>query len=200
MAARSTNALPPPVKQLFWDVEPRSLRLDRDQEMIIGRVLASGPWETVKWLRSAVGDEAIRRWIEERDGRGLSARQLRYWQLVLGIPDRRVDTWLQSDRRRVWDRRVASGPKQPMLSSASMAALVYHVQADWDPEADVWVATSDDVPGLATEASTIEALTEKLRTMIPELLEANQLVSGAQPEAISFELTSHRQERVRLAS
>lgn len=200
MAARSTNALPPPVKKLFWDVEPRSLRLDRDQEMIIGRVLASGPWETVKWLRSAVGDEAIRRWIEERDGRGLSARQLRYWQLVLGIPGRRVDSWLRSDRRRVWDRRVAPVPEQPMLSSAPMVAMVYHVHADWDPEADVWVATSDDVPGLATEASTIEALTEKLRTMIPELLEANQLISGAQPEAISFELTSHRQERVRLAS
>jgi predicted RNase H-like HicB family nuclease len=81
-----------------------------------------------------------------------------------------------------------------------MAAMVYQVQADWDPEADVWVATSDDVPGLATEASTIEILTEKLRTIVPELLKANELVSDDQPEAISFELTSHRQERVRLAS
>jgi len=81
-----------------------------------------------------------------------------------------------------------------------MAAMVYQVQADWDPEADVWVATSDDVPGLATEASTIEILTEKLRTIIPELLKANQIVSDDQPKAISFELTSHRQERVRLAS
>lgn len=106
MAAPSANVLPTSVKKLFWDVEPRSLRLDRDQEMIIGRVLASGPWETVKWLRSAVGDEAILRWIEERDGRGLSARQLRYWQLVLGIPARHVDSWLQSDQRRVWDRRA----------------------------------------------------------------------------------------------
>lgn len=52
----------------------------------------------------------------------------------------------------------------------------YHIQADWDPEAGVWVATSDDVPGLATEAETIEALTEKLHTMIPELLEANDLL------------------------
>jgi hypothetical protein len=36
--------------------------------------------------------------------------------------------------------------------------------------------------------------------MIPELLKANEIVSGDQLEAISFELTSHRQERVRLAS
>ena len=81
-----------------------------------------------------------------------------------------------------------------------MGATVYHVQADWDPEADVWVAPSDDVPGLATEAATIEVLTEKLRTIIPELLMANRLVSGDPPEAISFELTSYRQENVRLAS
>jgi predicted RNase H-like HicB family nuclease len=77
---------------------------------------------------------------------------------------------------------------------------MYHVQADWDPEADVWVATSEDVPGLATEAPTIEALTEKLRNLIPELLEANQLLSGDPSQAISFELTSHRYEKVSLAS
>ncbi len=81
-----------------------------------------------------------------------------------------------------------------------MEGFVYHVDADWDPEAGVWVATSDDVPGLATEAPTVEALAEKLRVMIPELLEANQLLSGRQPDAIAFELTSHRQERIRLAS
>ena len=105
MAARFPP-LPPAVRELFWDVDPRSLRLDRDPGMIIGRILASGPWETVKWLRSALGDEAIRRWIEEHDGRGLSPQQLRYWQLMLGIPRRRVDTWLQDERRQVWDRRA----------------------------------------------------------------------------------------------
>ena len=57
-----------------------------------------------------------------------------------------------------------------------MSAKPYHVQADWDSEAGVWVATSEDVPGLATEAETIEALTEKLRVIIPELLEANHLL------------------------
>jgi len=55
----------------------------------------------------------------------------------------------------------------------SMESNTYHVQADWDPEAGVWVATSVDVPGLATEAETIEGLTNRLRTIIPELLEAN---------------------------
>jgi len=75
--------------------------------MIIGRVLASGPWETVQWLRSAAGDAAIRSWIERHEGRGLSPRQLRFWQLVLDIPARRVNAWLEDERRRVWDRRSA---------------------------------------------------------------------------------------------
>jgi len=56
-----------------------------------------------------------------------------------------------------------------------MAASTYHVQADWDSEAGVWVATSEDVPGLATEAETIEALMQKLRVIVPELLVANQV-------------------------
>lgn len=36
------------------------------------------------------------------------------------------------------------------------------VRAEWDDEAKVWVATSDDVPGLATEADSDEALLKKL--------------------------------------
>jgi hypothetical protein len=108
MASRSQPAipLPPQVKKLFWDLDPRALRWDRDREQIIGRILASGPWETVRWLRSTAGDEAIRSWIEEHEGRGLSPRQLRFWQVIVGIPRRRVDAWLKSEGRQVWDRRT----------------------------------------------------------------------------------------------
>jgi predicted RNase H-like HicB family nuclease len=48
-----------------------------------------------------------------------------------------------------------------------------HVKAFWDKEAGVWVATSDDVPGLVTEAETSEELIGKLRGLIPELVELN---------------------------
>jgi predicted RNase H-like HicB family nuclease len=75
----------------------------------------------------------------------------------------------------------------------------YRIEASWDPEADVWVATSDDVPGLATEASTVEELTRKLKILVPELLEANGVVQQ-DASTVSFELTSHRHERIQLAS
>jgi predicted RNase H-like HicB family nuclease len=47
----------------------------------------------------------------------------------------------------------------------------YHVRAEWDDEAEVWIASSDDVPGVATGADTLEALIDKLKIVIPELLE-----------------------------
>jgi hypothetical protein len=49
------------------------------------------------------------------------------------------------------------------------------VNAFWDDKAHVWVATSNDIPGLVTEAATPTDLTEKLKFIVPELLDANSL-------------------------
>ena len=53
------------------------------------------------------------------------------------------------------------------------ATAEFVVKALWDAEAGVWVATSDNIPGLVTESKTFEALLKKLRTLVPELLELN---------------------------
>lgn len=63
------------------------------------------------------------------------------------------------------------------------------IRADWDDEAQVWVATSDDVPGLATEAPTMEALVERLRVIIPELMELNRGIVG---QLFEFRVTGER--------
>ncbi len=65
------------------------------------------------------------------------------------------------------------------------------IRAEWDEEAMVWVATSDDVPGLATEAVTMEDLIEKLKVMIPELLMAN---NAAIEGEVPFEIITRRFE------
>jgi predicted RNase H-like HicB family nuclease len=49
-----------------------------------------------------------------------------------------------------------------------------------DDEAKVWVATSDDVPGLATEAETMQELSKKLEVMIPELLKENDYLDAGE--------------------
>ncbi|MGH8467829.1 MAG: DUF1902 domain-containing protein [Gammaproteobacteria bacterium] len=63
------------------------------------------------------------------------------------------------------------------------------INADWDDEVRVWVATSDDVPGLATEAEDMEVLVEKLKKMIPELLDANGIGYG---QDVPFEILGQR--------
>ena len=52
------------------------------------------------------------------------------------------------------------------------------VRASWDDEARVWVAETSDVPGLATEADTLEALRENVLSMLPELIELNGAFGG----------------------
>lgn len=70
------------------------------------------------------------------------------------------------------------------------------VRATWDDEAKVWVATSKDVPGLATEAKTCDALLKKLKVIIPELLEANGIVPNSVDE-VPIELVSNFSMRTR---
>ena len=71
------------------------------------------------------------------------------------------------------------------------------VEAIWDEEAQVWVATSDDVPGLITEADTSEQLIEKLQVMVPELLQANGLINENDPSDIPLHLLSKRTEMIK---
>ena len=65
------------------------------------------------------------------------------------------------------------------------------VRAEWDEVARVWVATSDDVPGLATEEDNLEGLIEKLKIMIPELLDVNEAKGERE---VPFELLTRRFE------
>ena len=64
---------------------------------------------------------------------------------------------------------------------------VLNVLAEWDEEASVWVVSSDDIPGLITEAETVEEVQKKLRVLIPELMEENGLENSEnEPSAIEF--------------
>ena len=60
-------------------------------------------------------------------------------------------------------------------SHPSIPADVLAVLAHWDAEAGVWWAESADLPGLVTEAPTIETLVADLRAIIPDLMELNAL-------------------------
>jgi hypothetical protein len=50
------------------------------------------------------------------------------------------------------------------------------VRAEWDAEAGVWVATSDDVPGLVAEHADFRRLQERVLELVPIVLEENGLL------------------------
>jgi hypothetical protein len=76
------------------------------------------------------------------------------------------------------------------------------VEAVWDDEAEVWVAESDQVTGLITEAGSRAHLIERLTSLIPELLELNhQPFDPHKPIDIVIRFdrkADKREERIRL--
>ncbi|MDR0293362.1 MAG: DUF1902 domain-containing protein [Oscillospiraceae bacterium] len=67
----------------------------------------------------------------------------------------------------------------------------YAINLIWDADAFVWIATSNDIPGLVLESGSFDALVERVRYAVPELLELNGLVRSDVP--LCF--TSERHER-----
>ncbi len=51
--------------------------------------------------------------------------------------------------------------------------MEYTVNMTWDEEAAVWIAESDEIIGLVLEGGSIDALIERVRFAVPELLELN---------------------------
>lgn len=54
-----------------------------------------------------MSDEEIREFIVRRRGRGISPRRLRFWSLLVDIPHRDVDEWIEAARRNPWQNRAA---------------------------------------------------------------------------------------------
>lgn len=67
------------------------------------------------------------------------------------------------------------------------------IQARWDGEASVWIATSEDVPGLVVEADSWPQMIEEVRLVLPDLMQ----LSGRSQENLS--LTFKAEEHLDLA-
>ena len=64
-----------------------------------------------------------------------------------------------------------------------------HVQATYDPDARVWWAESEDLPGLVSEAPTLDALIDRVMAVAGELLAAN----GTPANGVSLQFSVTRQ-------
>jgi len=66
------------------------------------------------------------------------------------------------------------------------------IKLTWDSDARVWIAESDDVPGLVLESGSFDALIERVRVTVPEMLELN----GTAPASLQLRMVSERCERI----
>jgi hypothetical protein len=63
------------------------------------------------------------------------------------------------------------------------------IDARWDAEAGVWLATSTDVPGLVVEAETWPAMIDEVRLVLPEILSLSG--QGEDQLSLTFKVEEH---------
>jgi len=67
--------------------------------------------------------------------------------------------------------------------------MLYRIKITWDNEARVWIAASEDLKGLVLECGSLDALIERVKIAVSELLE----IQGEPREAISLNFSMERQ-------
>ena len=84
------TVLPAEVQEVFWNLDPKKLELERDRDLIIATVLPRGREAAVKWLLRAYGRSTIREFlIRDAEGmRTLPESDRKLWLRVLA-PDYR---------------------------------------------------------------------------------------------------------------
>ena len=70
------------------------------------------------------------------------------------------------------------------------------VRAASDEDAKVWYVEESDVPGLATESATLEGLKQRVRDIIPDLLDGEDGV----PDELDIEFIAYSHEKVKTAA
>ena len=105
--SKPQTGLPETLRPLFWEYDFDSLSWQKDKDLVIGRILESGRWTDIRYLRSRIADDALRRWITDHRGRGLNPPRLRFWELILNLPHREVNDWLATQKDDPWEKRTA---------------------------------------------------------------------------------------------
>lgn len=108
MEADRCSTVPEFLVPLFWDTDLSAVDLGVHRDFVLGRILSSGTLDALRWARQEFGDEVIRDWIVRHEGRQLSSPQLRFWEVVIGLPAEKVSAWLATPERRIWEGRAAS--------------------------------------------------------------------------------------------
>ena len=94
----TTERLPELLRPLFWDYKFESLGWPMSRDLVIARVLQNGGEDEIRWLRQVMKDAELAAWIRANHGDGLDPRRLRFWQLMLDLPEEEITRWIEALR------------------------------------------------------------------------------------------------------
>ena len=110
MASPEKNIiLPKPFHTLFWDYDPDSINIIAHRDFIMGRIMESGSWDSMKWLRKTYSKDQIYSFLINRGKRILPLRELNYWLYVIGLSSQKREELLRevSQPDHVWKKRYS---------------------------------------------------------------------------------------------
>lgn len=75
--------IPPSFSPLFPEYDIKTLNIERDSDLILGRILEDGNRREISWANQQYSLKKRQAFIESRGHRSLSPRALRFWSLIL---------------------------------------------------------------------------------------------------------------------
>ena len=103
------TSLPSFLNSFFWEYDPAAIDTDKHVSLIMGRIMERGSWEAMRWLHQRYSDDDLAIFLRTRGIQILPARELNFWALLCGIPNRTRKRWVKKARTRdsVWTQRHA---------------------------------------------------------------------------------------------
>lgn len=98
--------VPYELRKYFWDYDVDRLSWPESRETIVPRLLECGDLDAISWLRSRMTLAELGAFIRQRQGCGLGPRHLRFWAVVLDIPENEIDGWISDQQGNPWHDRI----------------------------------------------------------------------------------------------
>ena len=90
--------------------------------------------------------------------------------------------------RNAWPRRARLTCRRRGSTFLRMTTPI-QIDARWDDEAHVWIATSHDAPGLVVEAPSWQSMIDEVRSVLPDLLELDG--KSVRDVSLTFKAETH---------
>jgi hypothetical protein len=87
VACHTRGVIPTELDWLFWDVDPRTIEIDRHRDYVLERIMTRGNWLAMRWLIDHVDQADLAEFLHRR-GERLTPRDRAFWSLVAGVPFR----------------------------------------------------------------------------------------------------------------